>query len=648
MKRLVALLWMLLAVPLSAQQLVNLRDADIRAFIGDVARVTGRSFVIDPRVQGKVTVVSETPLSMTGYFELFLATLRANGYVAVPAGNGAFRVQPVEGSAAQGSSNAGRNGFRTEVVQLVTLDPAAAVEALRPLTGKDGQVTAARGGSAVVIADFADNVRRLKAVLARLDRPRGSTDYVALKNADAAEIAAALTGLGGGDNVVATAVPSANAVLLRGSPAGIARLTRMARDLDGRAASGSEIRVIFLEHADAGELLPVLRQLAGSAAAEPADTGLPPRNTAAASGPAPSRSVEASQQHGGPVITRYEGANALIIAGPADLQRRLAEVIRRLDTRQAQVLVEAIIVEISDNAARKLGVQFLLSGTGGSAIPLVGTNFQTAPNLTAGAAAVAGKTELAGTTALETLRNAAVGSLLGVTGGLAGLGGRIGNDAVFGFVINAVKSDTESNILSTPSVMTLDNVPAKILVGQEIPVTTGQALSNNFDNRFVTVQRQNVGIQLEVRPQINAGGTIKLFLRQEVSSIAGPVSAGSSELILNKREIETTVSVDDGQIVALGGLLDDNRRSTVEKIPLLGDIPGLGVLFRSKARSRVKTNLMVFIRPTIIRSAADAGEVAARRFESSRNRDAAGDSALDDMVRAYMATEPPRPAKPAK
>ena len=338
----------------------------------------------------------------------------------------------------------------------------------------------------------------------------------------------------------------------------------------------------------------------------------------------------------------------LVIAGPPEAQRLIGEVVRQLDRRRAQVLVEAIIVEISDNAAKRLGVQWLLSGTKDSALPFGVTNYSNAaPNLLALTGAVVGD-ELfpEGSEALETLRNAAVRSLLALTGGSFGFAGQSG-DAIFGFVINAVERDTASNLLSTPSVMTLDNEEARILVGQEIPITTGEALSPNFDNAFRTVQRQNVGIQLEVRPQINAGGAINLTLRQEVSAIIGPVSEDASDLILSKREIETTITVDDGQIVALGGLLDDAERRTIEKVPFLGDLPVLGSLFRSKSRTRDKTNLMIFIRPTIVRSASDAQRVAAQRWDYARADQVLRDPQreepmLDELLRDYLRTQAPQ------
>jgi general secretion pathway protein D len=654
-----------LAAPLAAQQTVNLRDADIRAFIQDASRATGRTFIVDPRVQGKVTVVSERPLSRAAYFELFLSTLRANGFVAVPAAGGALRIQPLDTAAQTAPApGGGANRFVTEVIRLNAIDAASAIETLRPLVSREGQLTANRVGNSIVVADFADNVRRIRALVGQIDRERAATRVIPLRNAGAREIAQSLNQLAGGREgapatVSVVAVDSANSLALRGDPVAVARLADIAAELDRRAAAGSDIRVIFLQHADAERLLPVLQQLvgqspttsggAGGAAGARSGTGRVANTTPT---PAPANvGGGGSGENARAVIARYEGANALVISASSDVQRTLGEVIRQLDTRREQVLVEAVIVEISDNAARRLGVQFLLAGTQGSSIPFAVTNYSnSAPNILTVAGAVVGESELdPDSDALDDLRSAAAQAILGATGGTFGFGGELGNDAIFGAVINAVRSDNASNILSTPSVMTLDNQEARILVGQEIPVSTGEALSGNFDNAFRTIQRQNVGIQLEVKPQINAGGAIKLFLRQEVSSIAGPVSDDFNELILNKREIETTVTVDDGDIIALGGLIDENERRTIERIPLLGDIPVLGELFKSRARSKNKTNLMVFIRPRIVRSQADARQLAAERYDYMRAQQIArdpkadpnSDTALDALVKQYMRTTPP-------
>ncbi len=668
-----------LASPVAAQQTLNVRDADIRAFIQDAARVTGRTFIIDNRVQGKVSVVTDRPLSRSEYFEIFLSTLRANGLVAVPAPGGAYRIQPADGAAGQPSvvgRGANRNQFVTEVFRLRSIDAASALETLRPLVSKDGSVTANRAGNSVVVADYADNIGRIRQVLARIDRDTAATQTVTLRNAGAREIATSLQALvqngAEGAQRAATIVPidSSNSVAIRGDSGTVVRLAQMARDLDRQAASGTEIRVYWLEHADAEKLLPVLQQLVGQSTASAVTASVPAAaNGAAQAAAAPVASGGGSSGAGistrGPaIVTRYEGANAIIVAANSDVQRMLGETVRQLDTRREQVLVEAIIVEISDTAARKLGVQFLIGST---KTGFAATNYSNAsPNLLTLAGAVAANDLGTTTTTVvapdgtrtttetrqngdlsNTLQQAAVDSLMNATGGFGGVATQIGRNGIFGAIINAVRSDTDSNILSTPSVMTLDNQKASILVGQQVPITTGEALSQNFDNQFRTVQRQDVGIKLEVKPQINTGGAIKLFLKQEVSSVAGPVSNNNSDLIINKREIETTVTVDDGEILALGGLLDDNERKTIERIPLLSDIPGIGELFKSRSKSRSKTNLMVFIRPTILRSKEDAQRLTQQRYGYVRDmqlaRNPEAEPSIDELVRDYMGATPPAP-----
>lgn len=677
-----AALALALATPGAAQQVLNLRDADIRAFIQDASKVTGRTFVIDQRVTGKVSVVTDRPLSRSEYFEVFLSTLRANGLIAVPIGGGSYRIQPADGAATQpgriGSRGAAGNAFVTEIFRLHGADAGAMIETVRPLISREGSVSANKGANSLVVADYADNIRRIRSLLDRLDaQGAGDTRVIPLRNAGAREIVQALQGLAaaGGATVSTVAVDSSNSVILRGDPGAIARTAAIVADLDRRAAAGSEIRVVFLQNADAEKLLPVLQQLVGQSVSitpqvistNPATPQLPgtsARPSAEATVAQTTGTTVTSSGSSGKsaIIARYEGVNAVIISAPADVQRTLGEVIRQLDTRREQVLVEAIIVEISDSAARKLGVQLGIGGPGGG-------GFTTFSNVTPGILPIAAgilsnklaggtttSTTVNGTTTTTTTGNSgssdlitnAISALGTATGGTAGAAIHLSGNTYLGAILNAVQQDNNSNLLSTPSVVTLDNQEAKILVGQEIPVTTGEALSNNFDNAFRTVQRQNVGIQLEVKPQINAGGAIKLYLRQEVSSIAGPVTSNSADLILNKREIQTTMTVDDGQIMAIGGLLDDNERRTLEKVPLLGDIPLIGELFKSRTKSRSKTNLMVFIRPTILRSAADAATLAAQRYGYIRGAQMAADPnaepSIDELLRDYMGIEPPVPA----
>ena len=707
MRRLLALAAALaLASGAAAQTTLNVRDADIRAFIADAAKVTGRTFIIDSRVTGKVTVVTDHPLSRSEYFEIFLSTLRANNLVAVPAANGTLRIQPIDNAAQQpsriGAAGANRNSFVTEIIRLRVVDAQSALDTVRPLVSQQGSVSANRAGNSLVVVDFADNIRRVREVLRRLDNDSASTRVIALRNASAREVAAALQGLAGGGQangggvtpgatVSIVAVEGSNSVALRGDPGTVSRLAQVAADLDARARNGTEIKVVFLENADAEQLLPVLQQLVGQTPDQPSQTPLSRasfgnNNSGTGTGtstgpiatptpsPAPTASSSSGANGGQPaistqggrtaaVVTRFSGANAIVIAAPAEIQRQLADVVRQLDTRRAQVLVEAIVAEVSDSTVNRLGAQFLLANTSGGAFA-ASTFSNSAPNILQIAGAIGARslatstTTVNGTTTVTSTNNAvsdslaqsAIQSILGSSGGFGGFGGQIG-DTIFGAIINAVKSDTTSNLLQVPHLVTLDNQEAHSLVGQEIPITTGQALSSNFDNAFRTTQRENVGIGLDIRPQVNSSGTVKLTIHLQVSSIAGPVSNDNSELILNKREVENVLVLEDGAIGYIGGLLSDEERRTIERIPVLGDIPVLGNLFRSRARSRAKTNLMIFIRPTILRTAADARAVAERRYGYLRAQEGAArpgeEPTIDQLVRDYLGAAAPLPPAPA-
>ncbi len=712
-----------LAAQAHAQTTLNVRDADIRAFIADAAKVTGRTFIIDNRVQGKVTVVTDHPLSKSEYFEIFLSTLRSNGLIAVPTGNGALRVQPIDNAASQpshvGTAGVGRNSFVTEIVRLHSIDAQSAVDTIRPLVSTQGSVTANRAGNSLVIVDFADNIRRIREVIGRIDTDRSATRVVALQNAGAREIATALNALigqgagaagaagapggGAGPGATVAAVESSNSVLLRGDPQTVSRLAGVAQELDRKARNGTQIKVVFLENADAEQMLPVLQQLVGQQPDSIQETTLSHGSFSQASGssgastssginggtiqaapqpvvqqPQPAASGGGANAQGGQqaaistqggrsaaVVTRFAGANAIVIAGPAEVQRQLADVIHQLDTRREQVEVEAVVAEVSDATASQLGAQILVGNLSGGAF--AATSYaNTAPSLLTIAGAIGARALNTSTTTIngsvvttstnstisDTLAQSALTSILGTSGGFVGGAGRIGS-TVLGAIVNAVKSDTASNLLQTPHLITLDNQQAHLLVGQEIPVTTGQALSlssANLNNAFQTIQRENVGITLDVKPQINSSGSIKLFVRQEVSSIAGPVSSTNSELILNKRGIENTFVVDDGAIVVIGGLLSDDARRTIEKTPVLGDLPVLGNLFRSKATSRTKTNLMIFIRPTILRTPDDSRRLTEQRYGYLRQLQGYAqpgvEPSIDQLVRDYMNAAPPIPSAP--
>jgi general secretion pathway protein D len=684
----------LYAQPLSAQYSINMREADVRAFVQDAARVTGQTFIVDSRVQTKISIVTERSLSRSEYFEVFLSTLRANGLVAVPMRGGGYRIQLADGAATQptkvGAKTAAPSEFITEVFRLKSIDASSAVETLRPLISKEGSLTANKNANSLVVADYADNIRRIRDLVRQIDRDSASTQIVSLDNAGAREIATALQSLatqgvageGARPPVTVVAVDSSNAIALRGEASTVSRFAAMAKELDSKAQSGAEIRVYWLDHANAETLLDTVKSLiAPQQSSSSASSSLPvaaptaspspvlggadssSQTAPATAPPAPVVAAVSSGEGSGlggrgqTIVTRYEGANALIVSANPAMQRTLGELIRQLDSRPEQVLVEAIVVEIGNNAAKRLGVQFLI---GGEDAPFAATNYSNAvPSiLTIGGAVAAEElsrttTTVNGNTTTTTqtsalgnsLQEAAAASVLSATGGFGGFALDIGKNAIFGTIINAVQSDTQSNLLATPHIVTLNNQKAKFLVGQEVPVTTGERLSNDFDNAFRTVQRQEVGIKMEVTPQVNAQGDVKLFLKQEVSSVAGPVSNNSSDLILNKREFETSVTVGDGQILAIGGLLNDDERRTIERIPLLSDIPLLGELFKSKSRTRGKTNLMVFIRPTVLRSRRDGDLLTARRYDYVRamqlERNPDLEPSIDELVRDYMGTLPP-------
>ena len=634
----------------SQRQTLNVQGADIRAFIQDVARMTGRTFIVDPAVTGTVTVTSERALSRSELFEVFLSTLRANGLVVTQTGSGAYRISPAQG-AAQGPATVGGERFTTEVFQLRNIDAASAAETIRPLVGAQGQVLANPGGNSVVVADFADNLTRIRALIARIDVDRAAFEVITLENSSAREIATVLQsvlappgGQPGQGMVSVTPVDSSNSIVLRGDPAAVARVRPLVEDLDRRAQSADDVKVIFLEHANAEQLLPVLQQIVGQPITPSQANATPTAATGeGAAVSTSSASVAPAVPGQRATIARFPGANALVVSASADTQRMLAEVVRQLDQRRQQVLIEAIVVELSDTAVRELGVQWLLAGSDGNPVGLTNYSDRTTPLLPIAGGAAAGQLD-EDDPLRERLQNLALNSLLGANGFVGGGGASIG-DGLFGFIINAAKSDNGSNLLQTPSLMTLDNEEATILVGQEVPITTGEALLDGNSNPFRTTQRQDVGVKLVVRPQINAGGSITLHLRQEVSSINGVLTASSNDLVLNKRELETTLVVDDGDIAVAGGLLDQNDRLAIDKVPGLGDLPGIGGLFRSTSRQRGRTNLMVFLRPTIVRSAADAQQLSADRWGYMRNQqlrtDPTREPSLDEMLRDYMRTQPP-------
>ncbi|MEO1038502.1 MAG: type II secretion system secretin GspD [Pseudomonadota bacterium] len=619
---------------LAQEHTLNFRDAEIQAFIDDVSIVTGYSFIIDPDVRGRVTITSQSPLTEAEVFQVFLATLRVQGFAAVRTAPGVYQILP-EAEGSRAGAPLGRAGegdvFMTSVVRLESVSAREAIRTLGPMVSGAGAVNAAEGGNLVVMVDYASNVRAMEQVLARLDEDTSVVEIVTLENISADEMAGIIermrsTTRSGEDDrrfaVSVAPVPASNSILLRGDEGEVARMITLVRRVDAVSRSSQTFRVVNLSHADGETVLPILQSFVE--AVQPGETS-----------------------RRGASIGFHAPTNAIIMNGEPDVLRELELVIGRLDVRQPQVLVEAIIVEISDSAARDLGVQFLVAGDGDDATPFATTRFGSGsvqPDLLALTGALTGfASNEDGTTSANdvNLQQLALSSLLGTRGGLIGVGGEDSNGNLYGLILNALETDTDSNVLSTPSVLTVDNEEASIIVGQQIPITTGEALGSNNTNPFRTIDRQDVGVKLEVRPQINEGDTIRLYIRQEVSSVIGPVSQDFSELITSNREIETTALADDGEIIVLGGLIERDDQYIEDAVPGLGRLPAVGRLFRNESRSQQRTNLMVFIRPTIVRSASDARTVTDRNFDFmvDEQRRATGDdsSSLEEIVEMMSA-----------
>jgi general secretion pathway protein D len=629
---------------------VNYENADIRAVIDEFALRTGRTFLLDPRVQGQVTVKSPPNggLCVDEAWELFQAVLRVHGYVATPISGNTYKIVAVqEGPRQAGPVGAGEGGdLVTQIVRLRYVDAREAAANLAQIVSERGVVAPVRSGNAVIIVDTSSNVERLKEVLGQIDRDTTVYRTIALNNASATEVARVLSGLARqmsqeqgeqASQVSIVPVEASNSILIRAEPSMLTRLSSVVDELDQMGGAKADLSVIYLNHADAEELAPLLREVAN--AQEP---------QAAGAGGGENQPATLGRQRA--QISFHKPTNSIIINGDADIQRTLRTVIEQLDVRRAQVLIEAIIVEVSDRTAKELGVQFFFGGTEGSAIPFTSTNFRRSggPDVLS----------LAGPTLVETghlpgsfdsfkddLAEAALDSLLALNGIGIGGAGQIGDQTVFGALLNALKQDDTSNVLSTPSVVTLDNQKASLSVGQEIPITTGEAVGDDFQSAFRTVSREQVGTILEVTPQINEGGTITLEIRQETSSVAGPILSTSTDLITNKREISTTALVDNGEILVIGGLVDEMRSTREDKVPLLGDIPLAGNLFKSQSRSRERRNLMVFIRPTILRDRESAGLATRKKLDYLRGQDLVREGGpttpLDRLIEQVTGTATP-------
>lgn len=611
--------------PSQQRHQINLIDVEMSDLIEDVSILTGYTFIVHPQVRGRVTVTSQTPLSTSEVFEVFLSTLRVHQFVAIPAGNRTYKIVPEQtapSTADMINRGSDAESFVTAILKLNYFNAVEAAQMVKPVVNPSGQVVANKNSNTLVVVDYASNIARIRQIVAELDEDKSIVRTVPLKNVPAKEMEAILNGLSDEYTMSFKAVSAetANAIVIRGAELGVARATEVARKLDETERVRDNLRVIPLNNAKAEEIVPVLERIAAAIKEQsgPGDTGR------------------------APTIASHEQTNSLVISADYETLNAIERVVSALDVRRPQVMVEALVAEISDNAVKELGLQFVVSGTDGN-IPFASTNFsRSAPNMLALTGALASGDDLLNGTSTNSFQTAAISSLLALDGLTLG-GGGVSGKTLFGVIVNAVENDVSSNILSTPMLMAVDNETSSIIVGQEIPVTTGSAVGSDLTNAFVTIERKDVGVQLDVTPQIGEGDTVKLVINQEASNIAGDVSG---EIITNKRSIKTTVVADNGEIIVLGGLVEQTSSLNEAKVPVLGDIPGIGNLFRSRGRTNARTNLMVFIRPTIIRNTEDARMTTAQKYRYIRAqemlRTEEGEpSMLDSFIQDVLGANPP-------
>jgi general secretion pathway protein D len=622
---LLCLLW---AAPLFAQTItLNLKDADINALIGTVAEVSGKNFIVDPRVKGKVTVISSRPMDAGEVYEVFLSILKVHGFAAVPSG-AVIKIVPDVSAKQDSIPNATDkepgvgDEMVTRVVQVDHVAAAQLVPILRPLVPQQGHLAAYPATNVLIISDRAENVTRLVSIIRRIDKVSDSEiEVIRLQHASAAEVVRILNaisrstaGAGKTPGVASEALVAderTNSVLLGGDRAERLRLRAIISHLDTPLESEGNTKVIYLKYAKAPDLVEVLQGVGKTQGEEV-------KKAKATAG-----SIEKELD-----IHADEATNSLVITAPPSLMRSLESVIRQLDIRRAQVLVDAIIAEVGENKARQLGIQWAVFDLSGQTAPVGGTNFNNV-----------------GTNLVDIAQGVIDRSLVGLTPGLSFGIGKLGNDGVnFAAVMQALATDGDSNILSTPSLLTLDNEEAEIVVGQNVPFVTGSFTDTGSGgggsvNPFQTIQRQDVGITLKIKPQINEGDAVVMQIEQEVSSIANDAQA--SDLITNKRSIKTNVLAKDGQIIVLGGLIEDRVRQSEQKVPLLGDLPLIGALFRAKSSNVDKANLMVFIHPTILRDAGTADSYTASKYNLIR---AVESQSFKEGV--FMTPEVPQPRLP--
>jgi len=627
-------LFMAFCVPHAGAQdfTVNLKDTDIQEFIEFVADVTETTIVVDPSVKGKIKVISSKPVSKAELYDLFLSILDVHGYTAVRSGavvrvipNKNARSSPVDVISGTSDINA---EYVTQVIRLDNVSAAKLIPVLRPLVPQQAHMAAYAPSNAIIISDIRANIDRMEKIIASMDQSAvKETEIIKLKygvSTDVVEMLKTLeksrAGEGADASKEATLVADkrTNSVVVTADELSIERIKSLIDYLDIPLEQSGNVRVMYLEYADATEVAEVLTRVMQNLS----------RLDDEASGR--SRAANAAKS----TIEADAGTNSLIITADADEMAALESVIARLDIRRAQVLVEAIIVEMEIVEGRELGLQWLFANDSG----LYGSNISSSSAQQARNAAIAQAIIPEDSASTDIGVRDLAGALSQVPGTTFGWG-VVDEGLTMTTILNALESQGNANILSTPSILTLDNEEAFITVGQQVPFVTGSytntGAANGVANPFQTIQRENVGVTLQVTPQINEGDSVVMDIVQEVSSISQQVLS-ASDVITNERKIETKVLAKDGDIVVLGGLVKDDVQDSQQGVPLLSDIPVLGRLFRSDVVSVTKSNLLVFIRSTIIRDDADLAGATAEKYryirDQQRERRAQGLRFLDDSV----------------
>ena len=565
---------------------MNYEDVDIKKVTQDIAQFSKKTIILDPRVKGKVTIYSNANLNRKQVWDVYLRTIQVNGFSAISE-DGFLRVVPENEATRDETQDFSGGGFETVVIPLINRSTEEILPMIKPITGRQSHLSSIPSVNSILLVDRASNVERIKNLLKDLDKNNtAKISIIKLDNLSSIEAVRILDRLKTQNNptinqFVAIPFTPSNSVILSANDLITNNILSTLNSLDRDVTSDDSMDVIYLKYARAEDLSAILNSISGSFITD----------------------AEGKKT----VITHHEKTNSLIISSAEDNLNSIRNIVSKLDIRRAQVLVEAIVVDLSEKAATRLGVEAIYSGNDKNSIPVGITRFSgTGADLLAIAGAADDETDV-------TLTTTAVSSLLNTQGLVAGFGDLTKGEDNFVGILNAIADDTDSNILSTPSILAMDNEPARLFIGQEIPITTGESLGTNNSNPFRTTSRQEVGIELEITPQINEGASVILNIKQGVSGVAGVAQSGL-DLITNKREIETTVLVDNNQIIVLGGLIDEDTQEVISKVPLLGSIPILGRIFQSSSTSTSTKNLMVFLKPTILTNSDVANEISLEKY----------------------------------